>query len=85
MTTATITSKGQITLPKEVREKMHLRTGDKINFRIDDLTGTATMVPLDKSVQDVFGVLQNLPRKTAKLSVEQMDHALAVRFSGKKR
>jgi len=32
MELAKITSKGQITIPKGIREKMNLRTGDKILF-----------------------------------------------------
>ena len=32
MELAKITSKGQITIPKDVREKMNLKTGDKILF-----------------------------------------------------
>ena len=32
MELAKITSKGQITIPKDIREKMNLKTGDKILF-----------------------------------------------------
>ena len=32
MVTATITSKGQITIPKEIRKSLNLHVGDKINF-----------------------------------------------------
>lgn len=32
MTTATLTSKSQITVPKEVRDSMQLGAGDKIEF-----------------------------------------------------
>jgi AbrB family looped-hinge helix DNA binding protein len=34
--TATITSKGQITLPKEVRDHLRLQAGDKVRFLEDD-------------------------------------------------
>ena len=33
---ATITSKGQITLPKSLREKLGLSTGERIEFLIDE-------------------------------------------------
>jgi AbrB family looped-hinge helix DNA binding protein len=36
--TATITSKGQITLPKEVRNHLRLQSGDKVRF-LEDETG----------------------------------------------
>ncbi|MDA4123544.1 MAG: AbrB/MazE/SpoVT family DNA-binding domain-containing protein [Thaumarchaeota archaeon] len=31
-----VTSKGQITIPKEVRDKLHLKSGDKVLFSIED-------------------------------------------------
>ena len=36
--TATITSKGQITLPREIRDHLHFHTGDKVRF-LEDETG----------------------------------------------
>jgi len=35
MPTSTLTSKGQITLPKEIRDQLHLKTGSKIAFVTD--------------------------------------------------
>ena len=32
MTTAKVTSKGQITIPKDVRDRLGLRTGDQVSF-----------------------------------------------------
>ncbi len=32
---STLTSKGQLTVPKEVRELLKLKTGDKIQFMIN--------------------------------------------------
>ena len=36
MELAKITSKGQITIPKEIREKMNLKIGDKVLFLEED-------------------------------------------------
>ena len=33
---ATITSKGQVTLPKPIRDRLHLKPGDKIDFMLED-------------------------------------------------
>ena len=57
MSIATLTSKGQITLPKKIRQMLHLEAGEKVDFQIDEKAGTATMIPLNKHVDDVFGLL----------------------------
>ena len=35
MNTATVTSKGQVTIPKEVRELMAIETGDRLAFDLE--------------------------------------------------
>jgi len=34
MITSKVTSKGQVTIPKEIREKLHLNAGDTITYTI---------------------------------------------------
>ena len=34
--TATITSKGQITIPQEVRQRLGLKQGDKVTFEVEN-------------------------------------------------
>ena len=36
MASATITSKGQVTIPKVVRDRLHLESGDRLRFRVRD-------------------------------------------------
>ena len=36
MPVATLTSKGQITIPRVVRERLRLETGDKLDFSVDE-------------------------------------------------
>lgn len=70
MSLATMTSKGQVTIPKVVRESLRLNSGDRIDFV---LTGQGEVVlrPLTKRVDDVYARLRRPGRKP--LSVEEMD------------
>jgi antitoxin PrlF len=76
MTHAILTSKGQITIPKSVRNKLNLKTGDKIDFKIAN--GEVTLIPVSKSVSDVFGILSRDNKE--KISVEQMNDFLKKRI-----
>lgn len=49
MPKVTITSKGQVTLPKNVREKLNLRSGDKISIELTD-SGEAKIQPAKFSI-----------------------------------
>lgn len=71
-----LTSKGQITIPKSVRSRLNLKTGDKIDFRIKD--GEVTLVPVSKQVSEVFGILSKENQKT--YTVEQINDSLKKRI-----
>jgi len=73
MTTATITSKGQITLPKDVREHLHVGEGDRIVFELGE--GQVTVRPLSGSVKALFGMLRR--PETPTHSVEEIDEMIA--------
>jgi AbrB family looped-hinge helix DNA binding protein len=77
MTTATLTSKGQITIPKTIREQMMLHTGDKLDFTITE-TGNVLLIPVTRHVKDVFGRL-NRPGQGA-LTPADMDNAIQQRM-----
>ena len=82
MVTALITSKGQITIPKVVRNSLGLSPGDRVSFEVHG-PSEAILKPLTKSVDDVFGKLAH-PKQSSK-SVEDMHRAIASRTSKKKR
>ena len=52
---ATITSKGQVTLPKPVRDKLRLRPGDKIDFMAEE-GGSLRVAPVARGGGGVPGV-----------------------------
>ena len=69
----TLTSKGQLTMPKEIRDKLNLQPGDKIRFvMLDD--GTLYGIPLNRSLKDLKGIL---PKPERALTIEEMDEAIA--------
>lgn len=79
MLTATVTSKGQITIPKAVRSQLRLQAGDRVAFALRD-DSEAVMTPISKSVDDVFGKLYDKAQRA--LSVEDMNRAVAERVKG---
>jgi AbrB family looped-hinge helix DNA binding protein len=74
MTLATMTSEGQITLPKGIRKYLGIHAGDQINF---EMTSDRAVVlrPCKKalSIRDLCGILKT----NKKVSVEEMDAAIA--------
>ena len=73
MPTATLTSKGQITLPKEVRHCLNLKAGDRVEF-IVDAVGNYRMVQASRDVRELRGLLAPPPRP---ISLDEMDRAIA--------
>jgi AbrB family looped-hinge helix DNA binding protein len=54
-TTAKITSKGQITIPKAVRDELGVSAGDSLRFRVED--GSAVVTPVRKrKLTDFVGI-----------------------------
>jgi len=73
MTTATVTSKGQLTLPKAVRTAMGVGPGDRVDFvRMED--GNFAVLPATHSVKRLKGLI---PRPKQAVSLADMDHAIA--------
>jgi antitoxin PrlF len=74
MPTATITSKGQITLPREVRDHLHVREGDRVEFEIDR-DGEVRVRPVTGSVEELFGMLRRSGAQPR--SLEKIDEGIA--------
>lgn len=76
MASATLTSKGQVTIPVRVREALGLDAGDRVEFvEIDD--GKFAIVAATRSVRELKGMFQNKRRKP--VSIEEMNAAIARR------
>jgi AbrB family looped-hinge helix DNA binding protein len=72
MTRTTLTSKGQITLPKAIREQLGLKAGVKFDCYLDR-DGQVVLVPLTVKLEDLVGILRySGPPKT----VEEINQAI---------
>ena len=74
MPTATLTTKGQVTIPKEVRDHLGLDTGDRLSFVVQD-DGTVIVKPITRHVRDLGGLLQRQGQRS--VSIKQMDESIA--------
>ncbi len=77
MALATLTTKGQVTIPKKIRESLKLRTGDKIEIIVTDKR-EAIIRPISKKVDDIFCKLHKPGRKA--ISTEALDKAIRNRM-----
>jgi antitoxin PrlF len=81
MPTTTVTSKGQITLPKAVREQLRVETGDQVDFFVNE-QGEMIVRPVHLDITDLRGLLQR-PRKRS-VNVEAMNEAILREHSRKR-
>ena len=70
---ATLSAKGQVTMPKIIRDKCGLEMGDKLDFLLRD-DGMLEVVPLKQPASRLKGML---PRPSHIVSLEEMSQAVA--------
>ena len=75
MPSAVVSSKGQITIPKEVREALGVNAGDRVEF-VESAKGVFEMLAASRDVRELKGIIGR-PRKP--VSVEDMRKAVARR------
>ena len=80
MTTATLTSKGQITIPAAVRDALGLGAGDRIEF-VEIAPGRYELIAGTRSVTALKGMFGK-PRKS--VSIEEMNAVIARRGASAK-
>jgi antitoxin PrlF len=66
---ATLTSKGQTTIPKDIRDSLSMKTGDRMTFTLMP-DSTVVMRVKSKSVTELAGVLHQKGRKP--VPIEQL-------------
>jgi antitoxin PrlF len=73
MPDATLTTKGQVTIPKPVRDHLKLDTGVRVSFIIQD-DGVVVVKPVTRDVRDLAGLLSRPGQRP--VSVKAMDSAI---------
>jgi AbrB family looped-hinge helix DNA binding protein len=73
MAEATITSKGQITVPKEIRKALNVQEGDVLDFVIDE-RGQVTVHTLRGDYRRLRGMLKRRGQKP--MSVDEMNEGI---------
>jgi AbrB family looped-hinge helix DNA binding protein len=74
MVLATITSKGQITIPKGIRKSLHLKSGDKINFIVDG--NEVKFLPVTRDISTLKGLIKSPANP---VSLEEMNKTIKAR------
>lgn len=71
MGVSSITSKGQVTIPAEIRRLLHLSAGKKVKFSCEN--NVVTLTPVENDINAVFGLL----KASKTVSMEDMDKVIA--------
>ena len=75
---ATVTSKGQVTLPKELRKRLGVQKGSRIRFSIP-ANGAVKVEPVLYELEDLWKIADQGPKAKRIMSFEEMNVAKAQR------
>jgi AbrB family looped-hinge helix DNA binding protein len=78
MATAAVTSKGQITIPVEVRKKLGIKPGDRVRF-IEGEHGEYILKPKTGSIMDLEGCVHWTGKP---VTIEEMNETIAKGWAG---
>lgn len=79
MPSSTMTSKGQVTVPKEIREYLRLKPGDRIDFVKED-SGRISLKAINTDFLSMRGILKS--KRKEPLSAEEMNEVIARGYAG---
>lgn len=76
MKTSQMTSKGQITVPANLRQQLGLHSGDQVGFGYED--GKVFIFPVSQDISTAFGVV----KADSTVSIEEMELSIQARGAG---
>ncbi len=79
MPTGTITTKGQITIPKEVRDRLRLKAGSRVNF-VFGRNGSVTIKPVNTDIRSLKGMIKS--PFDHPVTIEEMNEAIRRGYAG---
>lgn len=79
MAKATLTSKGQLTLPKEIRDKLGVKTGDRVAFR-EQPDGS---IVVEAETGDLLALRGSVKSRVRGVTVDAMNEAIRKRAGRK--
>lgn len=79
MALSTLTSKGQLTLPKPIRDYLGVDTGDQVEFIIND-TGEVILTSKTIAIEDIYGMI----KKKKGVTIEDMNLAISTTMKKKR-
>ena len=71
---ATVTDKGQVTVPKEIRDQTGIAPGSRLDFEVQD-DGTLRVRVLTRGADNLFGLVHRAGIKAR--SIEEIDQGIA--------
>ena len=74
MSRSTVTSKGRITIPKEIRNEMRLKAGDCVEFTVGR-SGKMTLKAMSMDFRSLRGILKSPLNRP--ISLKETDEAIA--------
>jgi len=74
MKTSRVTTKGQVTIPSDVRKQLGIHQGDRVGFVYED--GKVIILPVIKDIEAAFGIV------AAEQSVSLQDMEAAIQHRG---
>lgn len=73
MFTSTLTVKGQVTIPVEIRRLLNLKSGDQVTFTVDN--NRIALERRERCIEAAFGLL----KAEQSVSLEEMEQAIRTR------
>ncbi|NVO13298.1 MAG: AbrB/MazE/SpoVT family DNA-binding domain-containing protein [Rhodoplanes sp.] len=74
---AKVSSKGQITIPAEVRSFFMLKDGDKVDFYVDPRSRAVSILARNAKASDLFGILKDRIPDRPPVTLGEMDQGIA--------